>query len=345
MDNLIIPYLAAANEHEREKRLDELLMVYAAPIVRRTLRRRLSFYVSAQGANPNNHQAEDLFQETMTKVVQMLHDLPSSQTKNEIENFEQYVGRVATNVCIDFLRTRTPARTRLKDSLRDLFRRHKELVSWEYEGEILCGFAVWRNTGKTFFSEQQSSEVEARMAAFQTARFPHEDIKRAPLTQVVAELFDWIGGPVEIDSLVRMMAIAMDIRERPIESLDDEIEQRWEARFKVSATTTDSSFRAKELLTRLWQAVKKLPREQREAFCLSFEDDLGQDLFTLLLSNGVVSLPQLAEPLERSVEEIILLSERMPMDGATVAAELNASRDNVYKWRFRAIQRLRTELT
>jgi hypothetical protein len=34
----------------------------------------------------------------------------------------------------------------------------------------------------------------------------------------------------------------------------------------------------------------------------------------------------------------------MPMDSTAVAAELNASRNNVYKWRFRSLQRLKAEL-
>jgi hypothetical protein len=32
------------------------------------------------------------------------------------------------------------------------------------------------------------------------------------------------------------------------------------------------------------------------------------------------------------------------MNGANMAEELKASRENVYKWRFRAIRRLKTEL-
>jgi RNA polymerase sigma factor (sigma-70 family) len=344
MDNLLLPYLNANDESERRQRLDELLMVEAAPIIRRILRRRLGFYVSSQGINPRNSEAEDLFQEAMTGIVQMLHDVQTSSSKTDIENFNHYVARVAANVCVDFLRTKSPARTRLKDSLRDLFRRHKDLVAWDYEGEILCGFAVWRNTGKTFFSEQQSSDIEGRLEAFQAARFPHEDVKKAPLPQVIAELFDWIGGPVEIDVLVRIMAVLLEVREQRIESLDDETRSSWEAHYVASALSSDSLFRTKELLSRLWQAVKRLPPEQRDSFCFGFEDDDGQDLFTLLFSNGVTTLPELAKDLDRSVEQVVLLSERIPMDATTLGAQLNASRDNVYKWRFRAIQRLRAEL-
>jgi DNA-directed RNA polymerase specialized sigma24 family protein len=166
MDNLLLPYLNAKNESERQQRLDELLTVRAAPIVRQTLRRRLGFYVSAQGINESNQDAEDLYQETMTRIVQVLHEPKASSTATDIENFEHYVARIASNICIDFLRAKSPARARLKDSLRDLFRRHKDLASWEYESEILCGFVVWRNTGKTIFSGQASRDIEVKLEAF-----------------------------------------------------------------------------------------------------------------------------------------------------------------------------------
>lgn len=344
MDNLLLPYLRASNESELQQCLDELLTVRAAPIVRQILRRRLGFYVSSQGINENNQDAEDLYQEAMTRIVQVLHELQTPSTTTDIENYEHYVARIASNICIDFIRAKSPARTRLKDSLRDLFRRHKDLVSWEYESEILCGFVVWQNTGKTVFSEQVSRDIEIKLESFRLARFADEDVRTAPMPQVAAELFDWIGGPVEIDVLVRMMASLLDVREQPVESLDELATLPWDDHFAGSAPSSESTLQAKELLERLWRAIKRLPPEQRDVFCLGFEDQAGQDLFSALLGAGVVTLKDLAKGLGRSVEEVVRLRMRVPMDSAAVAAELNASRDNVYKWRFRAVQRLKAEL-
>jgi DNA-directed RNA polymerase specialized sigma24 family protein len=118
MDKVLVPYLSAPNEEARQRHLDQLLTVRAAPVIRQVLRRRLGFYVSAQGTNEKNHDAEDLYQEAMTRVVQVLHQLQSSPG-NDIDDFELYVSRLASNVCTDFLRAKSPARTRLKYSLRD----------------------------------------------------------------------------------------------------------------------------------------------------------------------------------------------------------------------------------
>ena len=95
---------------------------------------------------------------------------------------------------------------------------------------------------------------------------------------------------------------------------------------------------------RLWQAVIQLPAEQRDAFALSFEDEAGEDLFTMLRAAEIVNWDEIAQGMSRSIQEVVRLRARMPMNGASVAEELKASRENVYKWRFRAIRRLKAEV-
>jgi DNA-directed RNA polymerase specialized sigma24 family protein len=170
MDNVLVPYLTASGEQERQQHLDALVTVRAAPLIRQVLRRRLAFYVSAQGVNGNNQDAEDLYQESMTRLVQVLHQLYSA-SDIEIDNFDLYVSRIASNTCTDFLRAKSPARTRLKGGLRHLFKRHEDLVSWEHDGEILCGFAHWRNTGKSAFSNQPWHDLETKLESFQSLHF------------------------------------------------------------------------------------------------------------------------------------------------------------------------------
>ena len=343
MDNVLVPYLTARDEQQRQQHLYELLTVYATPLIRQVLRRRLGFYVSAQGVNENNQDAEDLYQEAMTRVVQVVAQIQSS-SGIEIENFALYVSGIASNTCTDFLRAKSPARTRLKEGLRHLLKRHKDLVSWARDGEILCGFAPWRNTGKSSFSDQPFQEIETKLESFRSLHFPDEDLRLAPVSQIVAELFHWIEGPVELDVLVRIIAYLLDIKDEQIESLDNPSPARWQAYFASHTRSGESHVEANELLAHLWQAVTQLPPEQRDAFVLSFEDAAGQDLFTVLRAAEIVNWDELAQGMERSVQDLIRLRGRMPMNGADVADELRTSRENVYKWRYRAIRRLKTVL-
>lgn len=342
MDNVLVPYLTADDDHARQQHLDELLTLRAAPLIRGVLQRRLGLYVDSQGVNKHSQDAEDLYQEAMTRVIRELYQLQSS-TGPDIGNFELYVSRITANICTDFLREKSPARTRLKYRLRDLLKRNKDLVSWEHDGEVLCGFAGWRNTGKSPFSDQSNEDLETELDSFQELYFTGEDIQLAPVSQILAELFDWIGGPVELDLLVWMIAYLYDIKDQQLESLDEPISAKWDVYF-VATQSGESHVEANELLARLWQAVIELPAEQRDSFALAFEDQTGQDLFTLLLAAEIVSWDELAHGMGRSVAEVVRLRLRMPMDSASVAAELRTSRANVYKWRFRAVRRLKTGL-
>ena len=338
MDNLLLRLLNVRDEQERQQCLDELLTLHVAPIVRKVLRLRLGLYVNARGLNENNQDAQDLYQEAMTRMIEVLHS--DQRSLATIENFERYAGRVVSNVCVDFLRSKYPARARLKEGLRDIFRRHGDLVSWHDRDEILCGFAAWRNTGKPAVSDY---DVERKMNAFLAARFADQDVRDVPLSQVVTELFDWIGGPVQIDVLVRMLAYVRDIKEQEIESWDH-VAADFEIKFRRSTRSVEADLETKEMLGRLWSIVKRLPPKQRDAFALRFHDDAGRDLFTVLLRARIVDWKDLAEELGRSVADLTRLWTQMPMDSATAANELRTSRENVYKLKFRAIQTLKAEL-
>src|SRR5258707_15222139 len=110
MDHLLLPYINATDDAERQLRIDELLLIHTSPVIRHTIRRRLGFYVDQYGFNSHNQDAQDLYQEIMAKVVQALSD---SSTTTAIDNLHQYVSRIAVNACNDVLRSKSPARARL----------------------------------------------------------------------------------------------------------------------------------------------------------------------------------------------------------------------------------------
>src|SRR3989442_3536825 len=153
MDQLLLPYVQAIDESDRQQHLDELLIVYASPVIRHTLRYKLGFHVNQFGVNPYNPDAEDLYHEIIANVIELLTDLPAS-SRTEIEDFEKYVGRIAINACLDYIRTRSPARTRLKYSVREILSRKSEFALWKSEEEFLCGLKTW-SKGRERISSQR----------------------------------------------------------------------------------------------------------------------------------------------------------------------------------------------
>jgi len=342
MDSILLPFLRSTDEVEREQLLSDLILFEAAPLVRNTLRQRLGFYVSHFGANPQNHDAEDLYHDVMAKLIGLLNDQQLPAGRTEIKSFRQYVLRVATNACHDYLRAKSPARNRLKNNLRDLLDRHTDFAVWRIgEGETLCGFTVWLNRGKPPLVVKRISSLESKPQEFLSARFAREDVRQVPLTRLVAEVFKWAGGPLEFERLVQLAALLLDIKDHPPQSLDDEDD--------LPESLTDSTFRCesrlevRELLRLLWAAVRRLPPKQRDTFGLSFADDGGDDLFTLILDAGLATLPEIAAVFERPLEDLIILWQQMPMDSEGVARELGATRPQVNKWRFRATRQLEKE--
>ena len=343
MDQLLLPYLQASDESERQQHLDELLLIHAVPVVRQALRQKLGFHVDQRGVNPHNQDAEDLFQEIMAKVVQILHDLRNPSAKT-IQNLKQYVARIATNACHDLLRTKSPARARLKNNLRFLLTHHRDFAVWKIESETLSGFAVWRDTSQSESSQKRLFDFEEMLADFRSTRFRGEDIKQVALTRIVAEVFRWVGSPVELDRLVNAVAMLLDVKDFPDESFDESNQKYVEAQIAANTLTTGSRLEEQALLRGLWQALRELSTQQRDVVCFGFEDQSGRDLFTVLLEAEVVTFRELAQELSRPTETIVGLWSRMPMDDKSIAAELKTTRDQVWKWRSRALQRLKRGL-
>src|SRR6266436_1231102 len=88
-DGLRSPTLSSGHRGVGERTTTRRILLFrAAPEIRFTLRQRLGVHVGQQGVNPHNHDAEDLYQEIMTRTVQILRDLSTSQL--QIKNFKQY---------------------------------------------------------------------------------------------------------------------------------------------------------------------------------------------------------------------------------------------------------------
>lgn len=340
MDVILLPLIRSSDESDRELLLSDLILVHAAPIVRSTLRQRLGLYVNALGVNSQNHDAEDLYHDVIAKLLQLLNDPQLRSGTVEIKNFRQYVARVATNACHDYLRAKSPARSRLKNSLRDLLDRHQAFATWRVENETLCGFAARRGGGKKAAAVNRLIELREGNDGLRTKVFRHGDIRQVPLVNVVHSVLTWVAGPVELDELVGTLAVLLNIRDFPAVSLSEDENRYITERIADSSLHFSTSLDLSETLRYLWSEILQLPPNQRDTFCLSFEDDSGDDLFSLLLDAGIVTLPQIAQALSRPLKNLLHLWQQMPMDSAGIAEEMKATRQQVNKWRFRALRQL-----
>jgi DNA-directed RNA polymerase specialized sigma24 family protein len=136
----------------------------------------------------------------------------------------------------------------------------------------------------------------------------------------------------------------LDVKDFPDESFDEGNQKYVEAQIAANTLTTGSRLEEQALLRGLWQALRELSAQQRDVFCLGFEDQSGRDLFTVLLEAEVVTFRELAQELNRPTETIVGLWSKMPMDDEGIAAELKTTRGQIWRWRSRALQRLKKGL-
>ena len=325
---MLSSWLQTTDEAEREQLLEELILVHAAPLIKQALRRKLGFRID----DANNPDAQDLYHDVVARLVQRLNELRAEPERSEIGNYRQFVTRVATNACYDYLRAKAPARTRLKNSLRDLLNRHRDFKTWKNEtGVSLCGFASWE---------------KARMPALATERIEKfkaqpnfgANLQAASLVKVVAAVFQRLDAPVELEDLVDIVAAILNVKDQPAESLDEESAS--------SLQLADPSIRSDELLVerdqlrQFWEAVQRLSPKLREVFCLGFAGEDGEDLLSLLVDAQAVTLAEWSASLGWSPNHLTVLWEQMQMNVESLAAHLGRTRRQVIKMRYRAGQQL-----
>jgi RNA polymerase sigma factor (sigma-70 family) len=295
----------------------------------------LSFFVDAHGKSPHNQDAEDIFQEIMTKIVQALHDLTEPSSNAAIEDLHEYIARITANCCNDVLRTKSPSRTRLKYNLRFLLTHHEHFAVWKSASVTLAGFAEWRN--ERVSPAQLIGSVDSdELATFRSARWPDENMKQVPLIRIVGEVFRWFSSPVEIDELVNIVAALQNVKDLPTVVLHENV--------PTDSSSAQARLEGKDVLRLLWRALREMSREQRDVFCFGFEDEKGRDLFTVLLETETVTFRELTQELGRPTDDVVRLWSKMPMDNKAIAEELNVTRGRVYQHRSRALEKLKKGL-
>jgi RNA polymerase sigma factor (sigma-70 family) len=344
MDSMLRYLLDSQDEAERKCRLDEIILVHTAPLVRGILGERLGFYLNPAGKSRGNPEGEDLYHQILLKLIQRLSDLQTDPEKYAINDYRQYVSSVATNECHSHLRRRSLARARLKNNLRMLISRRKEFKVWKLDDRTaLCGFAAWEGRSISTASSERLARLKETPETFTSARFANEDLQGVPYTKLIAEILRWVNGPVEFEDLVELVALFRNVQEQSIESIELAEEQQG-LQLADPTPRNDAKLENKEMVRKLWEEVKQLPPNYRIAFCLGPVGEENDDLWDLLLTAEVISLPDLAASLEISLEKLMEISGRLPMDSKTLAEYLGATRSQVKKWRFRAVERLRERL-
>lgn len=347
MDRTLAAFLQTSDAGEREDLLRDLILDQAAPVVRQALRYRLRFYAGGDRPGAANPDAEDLYHDVLAKLVKALNQMHLREDSGgdpgempEIKDFRQYAMRVAVNSCNDYLRSKYPLRTRLKDKVRDTLERHREFLVWRSEqGELVCGLVGWGRERLPAAGGERVRALEERPELLCHERLAGGEAQSMPLPKLLQEIFEWACSPMELESLVNATAILLDIREHQFESIDDE-SSLLPNQLSAEAPACDRILEGRVTLEKLWKDICCLPVKQRDTIIYTFNDSKGDDLLSLLFEASIVTPSQMADELGVPLERLLTIWKEMPMRNVDAAILMGVDRQTINKWRFRAKKHL-----
>ncbi|HEX5733394.1 MAG TPA: hypothetical protein VF131_11230 [Blastocatellia bacterium] len=339
IDTLLEPLLLGASEQQADEFLLRLITEHAEPVIKGIIRYKL--HLSSHRADGRD-EADDIYQEVLVQLLEEFEQLREQPDEHPINDVRGMAAVIAHRTCSRWMRRQFPERHSLKNRLQYLLTRQRGFALWQDDGgKQVAGFAAWRGQKKT-----ASAERLARLADDEVLAAHIHTLKSGrhqELGDALAAIFDHLGSPVEFDELLSALAVLLQIRDQPIESIAEMEDSR---AFQAATTESDPAWQVEKriFLQRLWEELQQLPRNQRAALLLNLKDAEGRGCIALFPATGVATLRQLADALEMSAEKFAQLWNELPLEDARIAELLGLTRQQVINARKSGRERLARRL-
>ena len=325
-DFSIDPLLRIKNPDEQRVFIENLFSTQVEPLVRRTIRTRIDPSLRTK------QDEEDISGESLLRLWRQVQKWFVEPDQPAFTNFPGYVASITINCCREHFRTKFPRRWHLRNRLRYVLSHSAELHIWKSpEGNWLTGFSSW--VQRLPMKEQDLVRVRQLTQALQT--FTGHAKKLEHLVQQILRI---ANGPLLLDDLLAVVMTVPGIREQ---FQDIQVENGTDVE---RLTNRDSNLMIagehKDYLERLWIEICALPLKQRAALLLNLRDADGYDVITIFPATSTANLPQIAEALQISIDELAELWNDLPLDDNRIAKRLDLTRQQVINLRKSARERL-----
>lgn len=345
-DPLLVPWLLADEGDSSQELLDRLITEHAAPVVRDIIGYKLRSSMVYAERGRQAQDAEDLAADVLLQVVGNLRDAKANPDGRTISNFRSYVAVTAYHAWYDYLREKYPQRCSLKSKLRYVLTHRTGLALWEDgRGDLVGGFAAWQaqSLGPTRRPNRKWQQVRDDPHAFAQTALPRGDAARMNPADLLAAIFDYVGGPVELDELVNVIAVLWGVKDQADAVTRDDADEADDRGGEFPPDPRPSvadEVEQRQFLKLLWAEVEQLPVRQRAALLLNLRDEQGGGVMVLLPTIGIATIRQLAAALKMAVEELAKLWPDLPLDDLRIAAIFGLTRQQVINLRKSARERL-----
>jgi len=160
-----------------------------------------------------------------------------------------------------------------------------------------------------------------------------------PLHELVEAVFETVGSPIELDSLVNAIAGWKRIREDDIEASSKTVDAATD-RHVDTGVAVDVELEQRVYVQRLWDEICLLPPRQRAALLLNLKDGMGRDCIALFPLTGIATPQEIAALLDIPALQFAEIWNKLPLDDKTVAERLGVTRQQVINLRKCARERL-----
>lgn len=334
-DRLLDQFAREINEERAASILSVLISEHVEPVVDSVLMTAPGGLISETGCD-----REDLKSEVVIKLLGKLKQYRAGPAPEPIDRFLGYVAVVAYNALNNYLRSKYPERSRLKNSIRYVLKHKEGLAIWDRGARLwLCGLERWRGTTKPPLPTGKLAglcdDLARRGAA--AGKDPH---RRSP-ARLLATVFELADRPVELDDLVNVAATVWGIEDR-----DSRVNCRTSARCDVyeslasETALQDDVIEARLNVSLLWQEVRQLPQRQAMALLLALKDSRGVDAVSLLGNARVASVGEVAAAIGLEPRQLAGMWDELPMGDSTIASHLGITAQQVANLRKSARKRL-----
>jgi RNA polymerase sigma factor (sigma-70 family) len=338
VDPILLRFLQAADASAAEHLLQQLMTNQAEPIIRETIKAKLRLGWSPPDAD--SEEAQDIKAGVTLRVIQRLREFENDPAEKAIADFRSYVAVVAFHACDEYLRRKYPQRHRLVNKLRYILSHRPDFALWQgADGEHYCGFKDWqrekpirRTTAMLALRDNQEARADAGLLS--------HSIRRMKLPELVAAVFKWVNGPVQLDRLVQTVAELLGIEYHT--SQPRSLESDWDLQDRLADPHADVA-REVELrirLQRLWAEICQLPQRQRAALFLNLRDEQNRGVIGLFPLTGICTFRDVAAALAMTAEELAQIWLELPLDDSAIARRLGVTRQQVINLRKSARERL-----
>jgi RNA polymerase sigma factor (sigma-70 family) len=303
-DPVLAPLISAVSEEEQRIALEEIVVKEARPVVTRVLSRY-------RGATDvlDGDDLEDVASMAMLRLVRRLQ-AARMDPHEAVARLDDFAATIAYNAAYDFMRRRSPARTRLKNRVRYVLTRDKRFSTFDDPRGQACTAAGWPVSPVVPIAIATDAATPAML-------------DRERVGDAIEAVIGATGRPILVEDLVRFLAEAWGI--------GDDVDVP--ASMAGTPASQAARFENRQYLATLWRAIRELRPPQRAALLFNLRDVDGGNAVALFGLVGITSIDEIAEAMGVTTDRLAELWNDLPLDDLRIAAMLGVSRQQVINFR------------